>query len=258
MAFSGQNQLTRNTEKLVRSLYQKKHRLKYNLCVCEGLRACKELYSLRPDLIEFGIASEELDVSSFERVKFFIAEKRAFEKLAATVNTQGIMLIVQIPALSELLCNDRPPFALVLDRIADPGNFGTILRTCVSAGLRDIWYSADSVDPYSEKTIRSAISSQFALRLHQYDEVNAIISSLKSQGYDKIYRTEPSTGKSCFAEEKLFDKSIIIFGNEANGIKKADNSIPVNIPMPGKFESLNVAQAVTVILFEGVRRGVFK
>lgn len=226
------------------------------MCICEGVRACKELYTLRPDLIEFGIATNEIDVSLFESVSFFVIEKHIFEKLSATVNTQGIILISKIP---ECPVHEQAesPFALVLDSLSDPGNFGTILRTCASAGLKDVWYSADSVDPYSEKTIRSALSSQFALNMHRYEDINSLILKLRSFGYDKVFRTEPAEGKSCFCEEKLFDKSVIIFGNEANGIKEVDSSIPINIPMPGKFESLNVAQAVTVILFEAVRRRVF-
>ncbi len=226
------------------------------MCICEGVRACKELYTLRPNLIEFGIATNEIDVSLFESVSFFVIEKHIFEKLSATVNTQGIILISKIP---ECPVHEQAesPFALVLDSLSDPGNFGTILRTCASAGLKDVWYSADSVDPYSEKTIRSALSSQFALNMHRYEDINSLILKLRSFGYDKVFRTEPAEGKSCFCEEKLFDKSVIIFGNEANGIKEVDSSIPINIPMPGKFESLNVAQAVTVILFEAVRRRVF-
>ncbi len=256
MSQPSRKQFTKNIEKLVRSLYQKKYRLEHKMCICEGVRACKELYTLRPNLIEFGIATNEIDVSLFESVSFFVIEKHIFEKLSATVNTQGIILISKIP---ECPVHEQAesPFALVLDSLSDPGNFGTILRTCASAGLKDVWYSADSVDPYSEKTIRSALSSQFALNMHRYEDINSLILKLRSFGYDKVFRTEPAEGKSCFCEEKLFDKSVIIFGNEANGIKEVDSSIPINIPMPGKFESLNVAQAVTVILFEAVRRRVF-
>ena len=148
------------------------------------------------------------------------------------------------------------PFVLVLDRIADPGNFGTILRTCASVGLKEVWYSESSVDPYSEKTIRSALGSQFSLNLFQYRDVNLLVENLRKKGYDKVFRTEPAGGESCFEAKALFNKSVIVFGNEANGIKEVKDSMPVNIPMPGKFESLNVAQSVTVILFEAVRRKV--
>jgi len=257
MSLFPKKQFTKKTEKFVRSLYQKKYRLEHNMCICEGLRACKELYILRPDIIEFGIAASGTDNSQFKGINFFVIEKHFFDKISATVNTQGIILISKIPDY-HFLKQARSPFALVLDRISDPGNLGTIFRTCASVGLKDVWYSADSVDPYSEKTIRSALSAQFILNLYRYENINSLVLELKFFGYNKIFRTEPAEGKSCFCEEKLFDKSVIIFGNEASGTKDVASSVPINIPMPGKFESLNVAQAVTVILFEAVRRKILR
>ncbi|MCP4178988.1 MAG: RNA methyltransferase [bacterium] len=249
------NHFSKNQEKLVRSLNKKKKRLEHNLCLCEGLRACRELYNFRPEIIKFAVALNSTDIEYFKNIDFCILEKSAFEKISTTVTSQGIIFIVEIP---EKPIEDRltVPFIFVLDRIADPGNFGTILRTCAAVGLKEIWYSKGSVDPYSEKTIRSALSAQFTLNMHEYDSLSTLLAYADDNGYNNIYRTEPINGKSCFEEGKLFDKSIIIFGNEANGVEEITNSIPLNIPMPGGFESLNVAQAVTVILFEAVRRKI--
>lgn len=248
---------TKNMEKALLSLYDRKKRYEEGLCVCEGLRASKELYSLCPDAVEYGVAANGVDTSTFQGVNFYTVEDRVFNKLSSTVSSQGILLIAKIPkALSEDKISS--PFALVLDRISDPGNFGTILRSCASAGLKDVWYSENSVDPYSEKTIRSALCAQFSLNLFQYTDVNLLVEELRKKGFRKVFRTEPSGGENCFESPTLFDNSIIVFGNEANGIKEVKDSFPVNIPMPGKFESLNVAQAVTVILFESVRRKILQ
>jgi len=249
------NHFSKNQEKLVRGLYKKKKRLEHKLCICEGLRSCRELYNFRPEIIKFAVAVNNIDVEYFKGIDFYLLDKSAFEKISATVSTQGIIFIVEIP---EKIIEDmlNVPFIFVLDKIADPGNFGTILRTCAAVGLRDIWYSKGSVDPYSEKTIRSALSAQFTLNLHEYDSLSSLLASADKNGYNSIYRTEPINGKNCFEEGKLFKKSVIIFGNEANGVEEIKNSIPLNIPMPGGFESLNVAQAVTVILFEAVRRKI--
>lgn len=242
-------------EKALLSLYDKKKRYESNLCVCEGLRAARELYNLCPNAIEYGVAAKGIDISLFKGVNFYTVEERVFNKLSSTVSSQGILLVAKIPkAQSEDKISS--PFALVLDRIADPGNFGTILRTCASAGLKDVWYSENSVDPYSEKTIRSALCAQFSLNLFKYSDINDLIGNLRNRGFYKVFRTEPSDGENCFESKDLFEKSIIVFGNEANGIKEVKESLPVNIPMPGRFESLNVAQAVTVILFEAVRRKI--
>ncbi|MEI6054888.1 MAG: RNA methyltransferase [Lentisphaerota bacterium] len=248
---------TKNMEKALLSLYDRKNRYEEGLCVCEGLRASKELYSLCPGAIEYGVMAKGVDASTFKGVNFYIVEDRVFNKLSSTVKSQGILLVAKIPKTQS---EDKisSPFALVLDRIADPGNFGTILRTCASVGLKDVWYSESSVDPFSEKTIRSALCTQFSLNLFPYSDVNLLVEELRKRGFEKVFRTEPAGGESCFESADLFDKSIIVFGNEANGIKEVKNSVPVNIPMPGKFESLNVAQAVTVILFECVRRKILQ
>lgn len=248
---------TKNMEKTLLSLYDRKKRYEEGLCVCEGFRAAKELYNFRHDIIEYAVAVKGADTSFFQGVDFYIVDDRVFNKLSSTVSSQGILLVVRIPkAPKESTISS--PFALVLDRISDPGNFGTILRSCAAVGLKDVWYSENSVDPFSEKTIRSALCAQFSLNLFQYSDVNLLVEDLRKRGFGKVFRTEPAGGENCFESSDLFDKSIIIFGNEANGIKEVKNSFPVNIPMPGKFESLNVAQAVTVILFESVRRNILQ
>ena len=257
MNFPSDTLFTRNMEKSLLSLYDRKKRNETQLCVCEGLRACQELYLINPELIEYAVVTDKVDSSFLKGIRVFHAEERFFKRISSTVNSQGILLAAKIPRLPSDGFTDAP-FALVLDRIADPGNMGTILRTCASVGLKNIWVSDSSVDPYSEKTIRSALCAQFALNLHQYKEIDTLVEELRKSGFGKVYRTEPAGGINCFESQELFEKSIIIFGNEANGIKDVKDSSAVNIPMPGKFESLNVAQSVTVILFEAVRRKILR
>ena len=245
--------LSKRQEKLIKSLSRRKNRYELGLCLCEGLRACLELFQTNPSLIEFALVSEDFDTSEFSGVDFYIVPQSKFQKLTATVNSQGILFVVKIPD-AESKDDERQSYYILLDRIADPGNLGTILRTASSVGLKEIWYSKGSVDPFSEKTIRSAMAAQFRLNLVEYDNLQKAICMLRERGVDKVFRTEPSGGESCFMAEKLFNNSAIIFGNEAGGLEEIENTIPLNIPMPGKIESLNVAQAVTVILFESVRR----
>ncbi|MDD3886820.1 MAG: TrmH family RNA methyltransferase, partial [Victivallaceae bacterium] len=73
-------------------------------------------------------------------------------------------------------------------------------------------------------------------------------------GFDRVYITDPHDGASCFVEPRLFDRSIVVIGGEANGARPYEAAHRVRIPMPGDYESLNAAQAATVFLFEFVRR----
>ena len=81
-----------------------------------------------------------------------------------------------------------------------------------------------------------------------------LVKLLKKQGFGRVYRTAPAAGANVFLEQPLFDRSVIVLGNEGGGVGAVADSIDLNIPMPGDAESLNVAQAATVILFEFVRR----
>jgi len=250
--------LTRNQEKLIASLSRRKKRKEHGLCICEGLRGCTELYRMNPSIILYAVISEEYnstDLVFFSDIQFYTLPVIGFKRLTSTVNSQGILFITRIPDFEEIISKELP-FVLILDRIADPGNFGTIMRTALSVGLKELWYSAGTVDPFSEKTIRSALGAQFKLKLNEYDNLHELLSILESKGYSNIFRTDVSGGDNCFETEGLFDKSVIIFGNEANGVENIAGSVPLHIPMPGGFESLNVAQAVTVILFDAVRRKV--
>ncbi len=162
--------------------------------------------------------------------------------------------MVERPALLSADIKPVDPFILILDRLTDPGNFGSILRTARAVGLNEVWYTAGSVDPFNDKVIRAAMSSQFVIGMRCFSDLDELGNELYRFGYNKIYRTDPHNGESCFAAENLFSNSAIIIGNEADGAASLAGSIDITIPMPGSAESLNVAQAATVILFEHIRR----
>lgn len=224
------------------------------MCICDGIRPCREIVSLRPDLIELAILREG---TSFD-VKFpsepAILDSAEFEKISKTVTSQGILLLVRRP---EKTPDDAPlksPFALVLDKIGDPGNFGTIVRTARAVGLKEIWITRGCADPYSDKSIRAASAAQFSVDVRESESLESLLALLKGKGMNTVYRTSPAAGHSVFTEPGLFDSSAIILGSEGSGVGSVEGAVDLNIPMPGDAESLNVAQAATVILFEHVRR----
>lgn len=244
-------ELSRNQENLLKSLSTRHGRKKSGLCLCEGIRCCGEVFTHCPELIEFLVCREELAERYPEA---FILPRHKFDKLSATDHPQGVIAVVRRP---EAVAEDKPPadpFMLVLDRVGDPGNFGTILRTAKAAGLTEVSYTKGSADPYSDKTIRSAMAAQFMMKLRCFEDLGAIRNFLLKYGYDKFYRTDPHEGNSCFTENGLYERSAVIIGSEAHGVGELEGAEPVTIPMPGNFESLNAAQAATIFIFEYVRR----
>ncbi|MFZ2657418.1 MAG: RNA methyltransferase [Victivallales bacterium] len=243
---------------LIKSLYTRHGRKKHDLCVCEGLRCCRELLALRPELVSLPVCSEDFDVSSLGNVTFEKISRSEFDSLSATVIPQGCLIVVRKPAMA---ANDVPPadpFIMALDRVSDPGNLGTIIRTVRAVGLKELWLTEGTADPFSDKVIRSALASQFAVRMRLFPGLDEMVCELRGFGYDRVYKTDPDGKASCFDEKNLFLKSALVFGSEAHGAGDVEGAIPLVIPMPGKIESINVAQAATVILFEAVRRGIFK
>lgn len=248
-------ELTKRLEALVKSLHSRHGRKKSNLCICEGVRCCRELYELQPQLIEYAFCSLDFDASRFD-LDFIRMPDHKLKGLAPTKECQGIMFVATIPGNEIDFENVSDPFVVVLDKIGDPGNLGTICRTARAIGLQELWLTHGSVDPYNDKVIRSALASQFALSIRRFPTIKEVLEKLAQLEYACIYRTDPHQGMSCYSDDFKLKKSAILFGSEAHGISEIDGTIPLTIPMPGKTESLNLAQAATVILFEHVRRGV--
>ena len=246
--------LNRRQAALIADLRSRHGRKDSDLCLCDGLRACSEVIRLRPDLLESVILREDFSAdleSPVEPVRLSAGE---FQKIAQTVHSQGIITVSRRP---EAVAPDAPPadpFALVLDQVRDPGNLGTIIRTARAAGLHEIYLTKGCADPWQDKVIRSASGAQFALGLRFYRDLDELAAILRRIGIGTFYRTLPAGGENLFKADGIFSGSAVILGCESTGVSALEGASGLNIPMPGTAESLNVAQAATVILFEYVRR----
>lgn len=248
--------ISKRSEALIRSLSTRHGRRDSDFCMCDGLRASSEIIAKRPDLLEFILIREDMadKITLSLPIKPVILPEREFERVTSTVHSQGIITVAKRPAMVPVDAPIPDPFVLVLDRVGDPGNFGTILRTARACGLHEVWLTKGTADPFSEKIVRSASGAQFALGIRMTDTLEELASILQKAGYPTIWRTLPASGENVFQAQGLFEKSAIVLGCEATGVAELPGSRGVNIPMPGDAESLNVAQAATVILFEYVRR----
>ncbi|MBQ8756056.1 MAG: RNA methyltransferase [Lentisphaeria bacterium] len=250
-------ELTRKNEALIRTLHTRHGRKKSGLCICEGVRAVDELMLRRPELVRFSVATAEALAALQERRtvsgEVCIVPEAKLNELAGTVTPQGILTVAEVPAEPSVTEKPADPFILALDRLGDPGNFGTIVRSVCAVGLTELWYTKGSIDPYGDKAIRSALGAQFALKLRSFPDLAALRDCAVSLGYDRFCVTDPHDGENCFTAENLYERSVIVIGGEANGATMLPNCRHVMIPMPGDYESLNAAQAATIFLFDYVR-----
>jgi len=246
--------------KLLANLASRHFRKKNGLCLAEGLRCCEEALLRRPDDVRAFFCSESFMTSqnwprlkaALGGVKSQILADKEFMEIAETETPQGVLAVLKIPEYTPPKTAGNP-FTLILDRVADPGNMGTILRTAWAVGLDSCWLVKGSADPFSPKSIRAGMGAQFALAIHLFDSLEEAVAAAKNLGVQNVWCTMPSEGISIFDISFRCRGSALIIGNEANGISNPELGRYVTIPMPGNAESLNAAQAATVFLVESLR-----
>ena len=178
------------------------------------------------------------------------------EKISDTKTPQGIMAEVETVecALEEIL-NQKTGLIFFCDRVSDPGNLGTIIRTADAAGFDGVILNRGCADLYNPKTVRSTMASVFNIKIHITQNDEDTITILKNNGYTVFGSSLQSS--QCVFEAPFESKSAIIVGNESGGIDKHILTMCdkyVKIPMLGKAESLNVGAASAVLMYEALRR----
>ncbi|MBE6053040.1 MAG: RNA methyltransferase [Clostridium sartagoforme] len=250
-----------NFFKHIKKLKERRHRDKEGLFILEGFRLIEEAIKANMEIDSVIISKgyeerfQEFLISyNLLKRKTNILANNLFNEISSTENSQGIIAIVKKEHYEKSLNGD---FYLICDKVQDPGNLGTIIRTAHAAGANGIILTKGTVDIYNDKTIRSTMGSIFYIPVIYDDENYSIIRSLKEEGFSLV-ATSLKESKNFF-EENLKGKIILAVGNEGNGISNelfelADKK--VKIPMPGGAESLNVSIATSIILFEKVRQSL--
>jgi TrmH family RNA methyltransferase len=176
---------------------------------------------------------------------------RLFDALAQVATPTGILAVVRTPDAGPIPGSLET--CLLLEAIQDPGNLGSILRTAVAAGVRRVFLGERSVFAWSPKVLRAGQGAHFFLTIHE----DAPLVALAERFTGTVVTTDPR------AEHSVFDLNLAagpvawIFGSEGGGVSStlaAVANAQARIPMPGAAESLNVAAAVAVCLFEQVRQ----
>ena len=199
-----------------------------------------------------GLANPEVRalLESMRGVEIVVLGDQLFGALSSVATPTGILAVVKTP---------RPRAApqsmdacVMLEDLQDPGNLGSILRSCAAAGVRHVLLSKGSVHAWSPRAMRAGMGAHFALSIHE--EVDLVAAAREFEG--TRVATQPVAPRTVF-DADLKGRVAFLFGNEGAGLSarllEAADSV-VSIPMPGKAESLNVAAAAAVCLFERVRQ----
>jgi TrmH family RNA methyltransferase len=193
----------------------------------------------------------KLDIPVYE------VEHRLFLSLSDTVTPQGILAVVARRELSSRTFFARDPSGsvIVLDRLQDPGNLGTILRTADAAGFLGVLILKGSGDIYAPKVVRATAGSLFRVPVLFTDTPEETLTLLRE--YEKkILCTSPKAEQAYF-DIRMDDGVAIVIGNEASGACEAfvrQCDALVSIPMAGTVESLNAAISAGILMYESVRQ----
>jgi TrmH family RNA methyltransferase len=142
-----------------------------------------------------------------------------------------------------------------VDAVSDPGNLGTMLRSAHAAGAGAVYLLPGCADPYGPKALRAAMGSAFALNLFELEHLEPALGQWRREGR-RLVLADAGSGLAPY-EVNLTRPVILALGGEARGPSaglRAAAEVSVRIPMPGGAESLNVAMAASILLYETVRQ----
>ncbi|MBM4464835.1 MAG: RNA methyltransferase [Chloroflexi bacterium] len=253
--------------KYVCSLYRRRVRYRERRFVIEGVRLVDEAVraGIVPALVFYQGSKEQgarelatllpCDLAPLiagiqtGRISTFAVSEGVMKAMAGTVSPQGILAVVPFVELAP------PPsssLVLVIDRLRDPGNLGTILRSANAAGVEQVILAPQTVDHYNPKVVRGAMGAHFRLPIVALSWPDIADSSTGVQ----ILLADVQ-GEQAYYEVDWTRPSALIIGGEAHGASRAARELAtatIAIPMHSGAESLNAAVAASVILFEAARQ----
>lgn len=232
-------------------LKEKKYRDETGLFLVEGEHLVRMALEANA-LITLLVAEEDLDnyLDIVNEDNTIVVTESIINKLSFTKTPQNIIGIAKQVSVDKKDVNR----VLVLDTLQDPGNVGTLIRSALAFNYDKIYISESTVDVYNEKVIRASQGAIFKINIVRKD-LNNIYRTLKNNNYQIIVTS--LTNNSIYLEElKREEKFAIVLGNEGNGVSEVslkNASNVVKIEMSDKIDSLNVAVAGSIVMYNLTR-----
>jgi len=244
--------------KFVSSLREKRNRDREGLFLIEGYREISRALQLSIDSLwicpELFLGPNEDTLIETISCPVFVLPTRVFEKISYRDRPDGLLAVAKTPESKFPFPHDLPTTILWIEGVEKPGNLGTILRTAEGAGIQMVLISDPKIDLFNPNVVRSSTGALFTLDTYICELVETM-DYLKSQGY-QILAITPE-GKIRYTKVDLKKKTILLFGSEQYGLspeaKERADSL-VYIPMEGNTDSLNLAMAAGILMYESLRQ----
>lgn len=244
----------------IRKLYDAKHRKETGLFLAEGLKAVGQAFDSGSE-VQTVLYSSELLISDYGwqlvqhfhnvKVKTLEVSSTVFENLARKDKPQGIAAVIKQKwnAILDFHC---PPKGLLvaLNSIQNPGNLGTILRTCDAVGAKGLFLLDFSTDPYDPASVKASMGSIFTIPLVKCESADFL--NWVSHNHIPIVGTSDKATQSCFTYQ-FPSPCVVLMGSEREGlpaILMENTQEMLGIPMEGSADSLNLSVATGIILYQ--------
>lgn len=252
--------LTERRRKEIASLSQKKHRQRLGQTKVEGVRAVSGAVAAGAPVIELVVTHEAAMVPDVAQIiaasagAVYRVDGRTMRRLTDVETSQGVLAIVatHLDSTESLRSRRR---VLVLDGVSDPGNVGTLIRASAWFGVDAVLLGPGTADPFSPKVVRATMSALWETNLSQSPDLARTLGLLKDAGFT-IYAAALTGIEATVWKPSV--PSALVLGNEAHGItpgvlEAADDSVAIRGSAGAATDSLNVATAGAVLLYQWTR-----
>ncbi len=245
----------------VAKLAKRSARQETGLFLAEGPQAVVEALAYQPEsVVELFLTPAALDRygdlahdAAEHGVEAETVSEQVLEAMADTVTPQGVIAVCrQFAVTVEHLVSGGPRLLAILDEVRDPGNAGTIIRAADAAGADGVILTGRSVDAYNPKVVRSTTGSIFHLPVAQHGTLEDAVEAVRAAGL-RVLAADVKGEDLPDLRDELVHPTAWLFGNEAHGL--ADDVLGfadrvVKVPIYGRAESMNLATAASVCLYE--------
>ncbi len=235
-----------------------KARVKNKVILLEGFHLLGEYLTFEnPEIenifiCETQLKNPEAKIIHSHSKKVAVLKHGLIQKVSSTKTSTGIVTVAKKPKqeVPEIILKASNSLVF-MENIQDPGNLGTIIRSCAASGVNAIFIDQKTTDAWSPKVLRAGMGSHFKIPIYTTQNLSESIKTFPGTTYGAFME-----GESCF-KTKLDKKSAFVFGNEGQGlspdIEKAIDK-KISIPMVNSVESLNVATATSLCTYEYFRQ----
>ena len=234
-------------------------RRKHQASWIEGERLCEAFFNTGQKAMVL-VVSDTLNIDALhtlhgaQAVETWAVQASLFCEISQLESSPGWGLMIQEP---QRLLATKACDVVVLDRVQDPGNLGSMLRSAVAAEIQQAWCISGTVDPWSPKVLRSAMGAHFAIEIVVGLKEAQVIGHANKLGVSLLATANRPQSQSLYSEALDLSKPCAwVFGQEGEGVSQPllQASVGVAIPQSSAIESLNVAAAASVCMFEMRRR----